>query len=86
MEQIRFTDTQTDSEEWFYVLEQTTIGGDTFLLVTDEDPEDEDALAYILRAITEDNGDITYEEVTDQKTLSVVSKVFDELLEDISLQ
>ena len=89
MERISFTDVETGSEQWFFVLEQTQLGGDTYLLVTDADTggdDDEDAVAYILKAKGEDGENMTYEEVTDQKTLDVLSNVFDELLDDIILQ
>ena len=86
MEQIRFLDTQTGEETAFYVLEQTSLGGETFLLVTDLHPDDEEALAHILRVMGEDGADMTYEEVVDEETLGILSGIFEELLEDTSLR
>ena len=86
MEQIAFLDEQSGKEALFYVLEQTEIGGEHYLLVTDRTPEDEDALAYIFRIVRDDGDDLTYEEVTDEKTLGILSGIFEELLGDTLLQ
>lgn len=86
MEQIAFWDEQSGEETLFYILEQTEIGGEHYLLVTDRNPEDEDALAYIFRIVRDDGDDLTYEEVTDEKTLGILSGIFEELLGDMSLQ
>ncbi|MBR1633927.1 MAG: DUF1292 domain-containing protein [Lachnospiraceae bacterium] len=86
MEQIEFFDTQSGEKVRFYVLEQTKLGGEQYLLVTDLHPDDEDAMAYIFRAVGDDGADMTYEEVDDEETLGILSGIFEELLEDTSLQ
>ena len=83
MEKINFTlDTQESVE--FYVLEQTKIGGKQYILVTDVQEGDGDAL--ILKEIssqeTEEN---IYEIVDDDTELSAVAAVFENLLDDIEL-
>ena len=40
----------------FYILEETELGGETYLLVTDDDSDGEEAEALILREIPEDEG------------------------------
>ncbi len=85
MERIDFSDINSGEITSYYVLEETEFGEDRFLLVTDQHPEDETALAHILRVIEDDDVDVTYEEVVDEKTLNILSGIFDELLEDTSL-
>lgn len=86
MEQIEFLDTQTGEQESFYVLEQTALGGEHFLLVTDRHPDDEEALAHIFRVVGDDGADVTYEEVDDEKTIGILSGIFEELMGDTALQ
>ncbi len=56
MERITFKPDGEDAEVDFYVLEQTTIGGVNYILVTDAE-EEEDGEAYILKASPEADGD-----------------------------
>ncbi len=83
MESIIFTDPESGEEVSFYVLEQTCIGGVTYLLVTEE--EEEDAYAYILKEMQTDEDDVIYAMVEDDVELSAISKVFAEMLEDVDL-
>ncbi len=78
METIRITD-ETGSEIEFYVLEQTTVSGCDYLLVTED--EDGDADCWILKKITEDGEDVIYEFVEDDDILTSLSKIFTELME-----
>ncbi len=76
------------SEEAFFVLEKAEIAGASYLLVTetyDEDTEVEEADALILKESQEDEM-VTYEVVEDEKELMIISKYFEELLEDIELK
>lgn len=69
----------------FYVLEQTRLGGTDYILVTDS--EDGDGEALILRdtsAVEEDEA--VYEVVTDDEELNAVAAVFQNILEDIDLE
>ena len=84
MEKITFV---PDGEEAvdFYVLEQTTIGGVNYILVTDAE-EDEEGEAYILKDISEaDAEDRVYSMVEDDTEFDAVSAVFENMLEDIDL-
>ncbi len=83
MEKILFT---ADGEEIaFYVLEQTQICGQNYILVTDSE-EDEDGEALILKEVrTEDASDSIYEIVEEETELSAVAAVFSNLLEDTTL-
>ena len=72
------------SQEAFFVLEKADIAGVSYLLVTDS-VEDEDADALILKEAEEDEM-ITYEVVEDENELKIISKYFEELLEDVELR
>ena len=68
----------------FYVLEQTRLGGIDYILVTDS--EDEDGEALILRDTSSlEEDEAVYEIVTDDEELNAVAAVFQNILEDIDL-
>lgn len=84
MEKITFV---PDGEEAvdFYVLEQTTIGGVNYILVTDAE-EDEEGEAYILKDMSDsDAQERVYSMVEDDTEFDAVSAVFENMLEDIDL-
>lgn len=85
MEKVRFTFGDGSGEEEFFVLEETKINGSSYILVTDS--QDDDAECLILR---EEEGlresDCIYEIVEDETELLAVSKVFEELLEDVDIE
>lgn len=86
MEEGKITLTDEEgSELTFYILEQTELGGQTYLLVTDSDEDEEDAEALILRELVTEDGEAVYETVEDETTLSALSKLFEELLEDVDI-
>ena len=84
MEKIKFMlDTQESAE--FYVLEQTKLGGRQYILVTDT--QDGDGEALILKEISEPGlKESVYEIVEDDTELEAIAGVFENLLEDISLE
>lgn len=87
MEQDKIIFTTEDGEQIpFYVIEQTMISGNNYLLVTDGEEEDEESDAYIMQEITDDDSQIVYELVEDEQQLKALSKVFAELLEDIDIE
>lgn len=84
MEKITFV---PDGEEAvdFYVLEQTTIGGVNYILVTDAE-EDEEGEAYILKDMSDsDAEERVYSMVEDDTEFDAVSAVFENMLEDVDL-
>lgn len=84
MEKIVFKP-EGEKEVAFYVLEQTTIGGNNYILVTDSEAE-EDGEALILKELgAGDETDNIYEIVEDTTELNAVAAVFDSLLEDTTL-
>lgn len=83
MEKITFT-LEGEEKAQFYVLEQTKIGGSRYILVTEEEKGDADAL--ILKEISdEDAAEGIFEIVSDDTELSAVAAVFENLLDDIEL-
>ena len=85
MERIAFKPDGEDAEVDFYVLEQTTIGGVNYILVTDAE-EEEDGEAYILKASHgADENEQVYSVVDDDDELAAVAGVFENMLDDIDL-
>ena len=85
MEKIKFAFGDGNGEDEFFVLEQTKLNGATYILVTDS--EEDDAECLILKETgVEEQTDKMYEIVEDDTELLAVSKVFEELLEDVSIE
>ena len=81
METVKFHDDEMNEDLEFYVLEQTQINGDTFLLVTEEEEGDSDA--FILKQVNGQDEELVYEMVEDENVLEGLAKIFAELLEDV---
>lgn len=86
------------SEEAFFVVEKAEIAGREYLLVSNQElreesdevtqnGEDEEAVALILRVNDEktEEDTVLYDVVEDEKELVILSKYFEELVEDIDL-
>ncbi|HJA12966.1 MAG TPA: DUF1292 domain-containing protein [Candidatus Mediterraneibacter merdipullorum] len=85
MEKVKFAFADGDGEDEFFVLEETMINGNTYLLVADS--EEDDAECLILKeAAGQAPGEGVYEVVEDETELLAVSKVFEELLEDVDIE
>ena len=83
MEKIVFTPAGEEAVE-FYVLEQTRLGGIDYILVTDSEESDGEAL--ILRDMSApEEEEAVYEIVADDEELNAVAAVFENMLEDIEL-
>ena len=85
MEKIKFAFGDGNGEDEFFVLEQTKINGATYILVTDSD-EDVAECLILKETGVEEQTDKMYEIVEDDTELLAVSKVFEELLEDVSIE
>lgn len=82
LEKITFVPEGEDAPVDFYVLEQTKLGGVTYILVTDTQEGDGEAL--ILKDLsTEDDAEALYEIVSEDDELQAVAAVFENLLDDI---
>ena len=84
MEKITFTFEDT-KEVGFFVLEQTKVNGNTYILVTDSEEDEAECLILKDKSASEDK-DSVYEIVEDDDELFAVLKVFEELLEDIDIE
>lgn len=84
MEKVEFT-LETGETVSFYVLEQTMLGGSQYILVTDVEEGDGEAL--ILKELPSEDvqEESTFEVVEDDEELSAVAAVFENLLEDVEL-
>ena len=77
--------TEDGDEVVFRVIEETKINGVKYLLVLD-DIEDEEEEALILKEVsTEDAEEAFYDIVEDEKELTAVAAIFEELLDDLEL-
>lgn len=85
MQSINFI-TDEGEEIPFYIIEQTTLAGKDFLLVTDSDTQKDEAQVYIMQEISDQDDQTIYEFVEDEAQLEALSKVFEELLDDVDIQ
>ena len=83
LEKIVFTP-EGEEPVAFYVLEQTRLGGIDYILVTDSEEGDGEALILRDNSALEEE-EALYEIVTDDEELNAVAAVFENLLEDIEL-
>ena len=84
-EKIIFVD-EDGNEIEMYVIEETRINNVNYLLVTDDEGDSEEAEAYILKDISNDEDeDAVYEIVDDESEVDYIGRVFSELLEDIDI-
>ena len=81
---VNFT-TEDGDVAVLHVIEETKINGVRYLLVFD-DVEDEEEEALILKEVSsEDAEEAFYDIVEDEKELSAVAAIFEELLDDLEL-
>ena len=84
-EKIIFVD-EDGNEIEMYVIEETRINNVNYLLVTDDEGDSEEAEAYILKDISNDEDEeAVYEIVDDESEVDYIGRVFSELLDDIDL-
>ena len=85
MEKISFEFEGTNEQVEFFVLEQTKLNGNTYILVTDSDEDEAECLILKDTSDAEDQ-DSVYEIVEDDNELTAVLKVFEELLVDVDIE
>ena len=84
-EKIIFVD-EDGNEIEMYVIEETRINNVNYLLVTDDEGDSEEAEAYILKDISNDEDEeAVYEIVDDESEVDYIGRVFSELLEDLDI-
>lgn len=76
--------TEDNEEVKFRVIEETKLNGVSYLLVTEDSDDEEDA--YILKDISNpEDSDAIYDIVEDDKEINLIASIFEELLEDTDL-
>ncbi len=86
MEKIVFTPEGEQNPVEFFVLEQTTIGGKNYILVTDEEEGDGDALILRDDSAGEDQEQGFYTIVEDDREFEAAAIVFRDLLADADIE
>ena len=83
VEKISFEDEETGLAKEFFVLAETVLGGVSYILVTEEEEGDSDAM--ILKNVSEeaDAEKALYETVTDEKELKDAMNAFSDILDDV---
>lgn len=82
MEKLTFQKNENEKVDYF-VLEQTVISGNTYLLVTDA--EEGDGEAVILKEISSDETAASYTDDLTEEEFKAVVPIFENLLEDVDL-
>jgi hypothetical protein len=85
MEKIKFVFEDTQEEVEFFVLEQTRVSGQNYILVTDSEEDEAECLILKDMSAAEDTESV-YEIVEDEVELTAVLRVFEELLEDVDIE
>ena len=67
------------------VIEETKINGVKYLLVLDDIEEEEEEALILKEVSTEDAEEAFYDIVEDEKELTAVAAIFEELLDDLEL-
>ncbi len=85
MDKINFYPFGEEEPVGLFVLEETRIGGVSYLLVTES--ESGDSEAYIMKDLSSDGDpEAKYVIVEDENEMEAVAKIFEELLEDVDIQ
>ena len=78
---------ENGAEDVFYIVEETKLGGVSYILVTDTPEEEPEADAYILKDVSDpDSEEAVYEFVEDDEELEAMSDIFAQLLEDTDIE
>ncbi|MBR3004740.1 MAG: DUF1292 domain-containing protein [Lachnospiraceae bacterium] len=82
MEDWKITVTGDNGEEVeLYVVEETMVGGVSYLMVSDTDNYDEEWTAYIMKDMSApEDKEAVYEFLEDGEELEAVGRIFEELL------
>ena len=85
MDKINFYPDGEKEPVGLFVLEETRIGGVSYLLVAESEEGDSDA--YIMKDLSADGEtEADYVIVEDERELEAISKIFAELLEDVDFE
>lgn len=80
--------TDSGEEVEFFIIEQTTVGGSEYLLVEENaDNSAEEGLVYIMKKSGDPEAEdlASYSFVEDDEELSLIMKIFEQLLDDTDI-
>ncbi len=83
MDKLAFT-MDNGKEQEFFVMGMAKVGDDSYILVTEEEEGDSDAL--ILKEISEDGTEAVYELVEDDNELSEAMEALKEVISDVDIE
>ncbi len=83
VDKISFQDEETGLAKEMFVLADTVLGGVSYLLVTEEEEGDSDAMILKNVSVDSDEENALYESVTDEKELQDAIDAFSEILDDV---
>lgn len=87
MDKIPFIFEETGEEVVFAILSTVQYKEVAYLMVVDEDElDDDDVTAYILKATAIDGEDVIYDIVDDDDEIDAVAPLLEEALEDFDLE
>ncbi|MBQ6133387.1 MAG: DUF1292 domain-containing protein [Lachnospiraceae bacterium] len=78
--QIIVKDEESGEDVSLFVIEETELSKEKYLLVAESENEDADAMILHETHVDEASGDVFYEPVTDDTLLQSLGKIFSELL------
>jgi len=78
--QIIVKDEESGEDVSLFVIEETELSKEKYLLVAESEDDDSDAMILHEVSTDEASGDVSYEVVTDDTLLQSLGKVFSELL------
>ncbi len=84
MEKVTFTLDRNEKQD-YYVLAEAVVNGVSYILVTEEEEGDADAMVF--KNVAEDpDGESVYELVEDEDELNQAAAALGELLDDIDIE
>ncbi|MCR5525797.1 MAG: DUF1292 domain-containing protein [Lachnospiraceae bacterium] len=85
MEKLKFTSEDGEEMEYF-ILAETSVKGSQYLLVTEDEEGDTDALILKEEGVAEGSDDVVYATVFDEEELTPVMEAFGKLLGDVEFE
>ena len=84
--QIIVKDEESGEDVSLFVIEETELSKEKYLLVAESEDDDSDAMILHEVSVDEASQDVSYEVVTDDTLLQSLGKVFSELLSETEVE
>ncbi|PKM96185.1 MAG: DUF1292 domain-containing protein [Firmicutes bacterium HGW-Firmicutes-1] len=86
MDTIKFVFDETNEEVIFAVIGSVEYNEEVYLMVVEEEElENDDMTAYILKATEVDEEEVIYEIVDDEEELDAVTELFEDVLDNFEI-